>query len=136
MSNPYQTPVSKMGMDSSMQQSFHPMQPLADAAGWMKFLGWTWIIMGGLYCLTIIGIIPGGIMLWMGICVKGAGEKTQAGFPNNNALLYEANKNLATYFTIMAILLIISLVIMALYLIFAVGVIAFGIAGAAGAGGM
>jgi len=109
------------------------MQPLHAAAGWILFVGWFNIIIGILYGITIVGIIFAWLPIWIGICLKNAGEALKAGYPNNAGQLYRASNNLATTFRIVGVLCIINIVIMALYLCFILLMVVIGIAGAAGA---
>lgn len=114
-SNPYSSPLQE-AKPMVGQVSNHPMQPLLEAAHWLTFLGWVFLIMGVLYCLTIIGIIIGWLPIWMGILLKDSGAKLKEGFATgSNMALYESSRRLATYFTIMAILTIIGLAINLLY---------------------
>ncbi len=101
--------------------ALHPMQPLHDAAGWLSLLGWVNIIMGVLYCLSIVGIIVAWIFIWQGILLKGAAEKLKGGFASgDNGQLHEASRNVSTYFIIMGILALIGLIFMALYALFVI----------------
>ena len=109
------------------------MQPLHGAAGWLVFLGWFNIIAGILYALTIVGIIFAWLPIWIGFCLKNAGEALKAGYPNNTPELFRASSNLATVTRIIGVLCIINIVILALYICVVLLVIIVGIAGAAGA---
>ncbi len=119
-SNPYSAPLQPQKQDiGTGGPAAHPMSPLYNSAGWITFLGWVMIIQGILACLTIIGIVFGWLPIWMGILLKGAGEKLKSGFAtSNNGELYESSRSLANYFTIMAILTIIGLAFWLLYMLF------------------
>lgn len=122
--HPYKTPQS------------HPMEPLHAVAGWIAFLGWVFIVLGVIYCLTIVGLIIGWLPIWMGVLLKGASEKLKLGFQaGNEADLHAASKNLGTYFVVLGILTLIAVVINLLYLAVVVIMIIAAIAGAAGAAG-
>lgn len=113
--NPYAAPVYDTGK-SGMGPAIHPMQPLADVAGWMAFLGWVGIVLGVLYCLTIVGAIVGWLPIWMGILLRGASASIRDGFArsDNNALL-NGSRQLATLAVIVSVLAILWLVIMVIY---------------------
>ena len=94
------------------------MSPLHGAAGWLTFLGWVMLIYGIFVCLSIVGILFGWLPIWMGILLKGAGARLKSGFAtSNNGDLYEASRNLSTYFTIMAVMTMISFGFTAIYLL-------------------
>jgi len=114
MSNPYQTPGSydppKPGYGAGGGGS--EMQPLVDVSGWLALIGWFNIIVGGLYCLTLIGAVFGWLPLWIGFLLKNASDKLKSG--QNQA----AAKDLSTFFVIVGVMVIINIVILALYLAF------------------
>lgn len=121
----YQTPF-KGGLPT------HPMEPLHAITGWLTFLGWMFIVIGALYCLTIIGVIIGWLPLWTGILLKGAADKLKQGFQTGNeADLHAASKNLSTYFVIVGVITLIGLVINVLYFGFIATMIMIGIVAAA-----
>jgi hypothetical protein len=81
----------------------------------MKFLGYVYIIGGGLYCLTIIGAIVGVPVLISGLRLKDAGESFASyGMQPNAAMLRTALEQQAKFFFIQKVLIIIALVLMVL----------------------
>ena len=46
------------------------MQPLHDAAGWMKLIGTLAIIQGVLLALTIVGLIIAWLPIWLGVLLN------------------------------------------------------------------
>ena len=138
-SNPYGTPAStdfnqaSYGGVSNGSLS-EAIAPLAESAGWMRLIGWTSIVFGALYCLTIVGIIIAWLPIWMGFCLKNAAEQISAGSAQNDSrLIYDGNKQLKTFFTIVGVLTIINIAIMAIYLVFIViAIIGLGASAASG----
>lgn len=118
--NPYSVsspPAEGMYQNPYKTQQSHPMEPLHAVAGWIAFLGWVCIILGVIYCLTIIGLIIGWLPIWMGVLLKGTADKLKLGFQTGSeAELHAASKNLGTYFVILGILTLIAVVINLLYI--------------------
>ena len=132
-SNPYSSPASlgaSVGGGGTGGGGLNAVMPLKQAAGWMLFIGWFNIIFGVLYALTIVGILFAWLPIWIGICLKTAGESLKAGLNDRN--VHTASKNLGTFFTIIGVLMIIQIAIMCLYLLVVVGILVFGLAAAAG----
>ncbi len=128
--NPYNSPAPVYHSNATGYApkpiSLGPLEivwPLVEARKWLKFLGWMNIILGGIYCLTIIGIIFGWVPIWIGISLKGAGDKLEVAMHSqDSAAAHYACRDLRTVFTIVGVLAIISLVLTALYFL---GLIAF-----------
>lgn len=134
--NPYQTPAHLPSIDTSGKGGSGgatPMQPLVDVTMWLYIIGWTNIVLGVLYCATIVGLLMGWMPLWIGILAKNAADKLKAGPSQHRG----AAKDLATIITIMGVVLLINLAILALYLAFFLLMMLIGVltaaAGAAGA---
>jgi hypothetical protein len=109
--NPYANDHSNTSLTPSEPLSSHPMQPLKDAGHWLVFLGWVWLILGALYCLTIIGIIVAWLPIWMGVLMRRSGEQLKQGFlQGNNGVLYLASRDLAMVITILGITTVIALI--------------------------
>jgi DNA-directed RNA polymerase subunit RPC12/RpoP len=112
----------------------HIMQPLYESRNMMKVFGWTNLIIGIIYCLTIFGAVIGWLFIWMGWLVKGAAEALTIGVETGDeSQLRLANERIALYFKIIGVLTIIGLVIMALYILLFLVVIMLGVIGALGA---
>jgi hypothetical protein len=107
------------------------MQPLHSVNGWLRFLGWFNIIFGIMYAITIVGLLFAWLPIWIGICLKNAGESLQNGYPNNPSEMFRASSNLATVVKIVGVLCIINLAILALYLAFLLVVMVVAISSAA-----
>lgn len=91
--------------------------PLYAARRWIMILGVSMIVMGGLQCLTIIGIAFGWLAIWLGILLYQASKSlTLAVETGNPDIGRDAMKNLATAFTIQGILMVIGLALAALYI--------------------
>jgi hypothetical protein len=75
--------------------------PLAEAAGWMKFLGILSIIAGAFQMLSLVGILWGWLPLWMGILLyQSASSVESARLTGDYQALASAMSNLKTYFII------------------------------------
>ncbi len=108
------------------------MQPLVEAAGWIKLLAWVTIVGGVIQCLTISGIIIGWLPIWMGIILKRAAENLELSRQTNDQrLYYETSKDLAKYFTIAGVLALIGLIFLAVILLVVIVLLIVGVAGAA-----
>lgn len=84
------------------------MAPLVGVKKWMKLVGIMNIIVGGLYCATIVGAIVGWLPLWIGIVLTKASDKLSTG----QILDYrESTQNIATYFSILGVLTLVSLIL-------------------------
>lgn len=96
-----------------------PKMYLAKLVPDMKFVGIFYIIIGALYCLTIIGAIIGVPLIIMGVRLRESSEgfSMYASSDQENFLMI-AYEKLSNFFKIMKILIIIGLVLMALYIIF------------------
>ena len=94
-------------------------RPLHEASFFLGLLAWGSIILGGIFCLTIVGAIQGGIMLWVGITLKGANDSIKHAFQTGNTqALYIASSKLSTYFKINGVLMMIGVGILLLYVLF------------------
>jgi hypothetical protein len=93
-------------------------QPLAKAAGWMKFIGIMMIIYGGFMALTIVGIIVAWIPIWIGILLVKSANKANSAY-NIGELpdIIDSLRSLNSYFTIYGVLLILSIIIMVVLVI-------------------
>lgn len=128
----YQNNIMSQGSGSS-GGALNVYRPLYDSIFFLNFLAWTNIIMGGLLCLIIVGVIQGGILLWVGITLKGACDSIKNAFQTGNAhQLHVASNKLATYFKIYSIMTMIALGFAVLYLLFFIGFLI--LAASAGAG--
>lgn len=99
-----------------------------NAKGWMKFLGVITIISGIGYALTIVGILVAWIPIWMGILLLQAGNKVdEATIRNNPTALVEMMAKIRVFFTIQAILLIVSIAgIIFLFLVAGISIFSLG----------
>ncbi len=90
------------------------MNPIAEKVkgmkGWVKFLGIVSIVGGALYALTIIGIIIAWLPIWMGVVLYQAGERADRYLASGDeSVLVEFLGKLNTYFTIMGVLVLVSI---------------------------
>ncbi len=86
--------------------------------GDMNFVGLFNIIMGALYCLTIVGALFGVPLIFMGLRLREASESLTMYLMNNDfALLERALEKQERYFFIQKVLMIIALVLIIFYII-------------------
>ena len=79
--------------------------PLAEGAGWMKFLGILSIIAGASQMLSLVGILWGWLPLWMGILLYQAANAAEtARLSGDPYALASALGKVKTYFMINGIL--------------------------------
>lgn len=133
--NPFQSPRATgpaPGMSHAMggQIPVGAIMPLVNAKGWLKLMGIVQIIIGGMYCLTIIGAVIGWLPIWMGILLTKASAALEN--PNNPDAVHEAMSKLGTLFTIAGVLTLIWLGMIVLYIVFFIVMIVVGV----GAGAM
>ena len=101
--------------------------PLFESKGWIKFLGILMIFHGLFLSLSIIGLLIAWLPVWMGVLlIKVSTKIEQAKYSGNKTDMLEAQKNLATYFTISGIVALISIIIIVLFfvLILTTGILA------------
>jgi hypothetical protein len=93
-------------------------------SGDMRFVGVFYIIIGALYCLTIIGAIIGIPFIICGLRLRESADSYMAYIGSQDTTMLErAFEKQASFFFIQKVLLIIAIVLMVLYIIF---IIAFG----------
>ena len=86
--------------------------------GWLKFIGIVMYIIGGIMCLTLVGIVIAWIYIWMGITLTKAAKKGTEYMQTLSIFsLIEYNRKMKQYFTITGILTIIGLVFMLFYIV-------------------
>jgi hypothetical protein len=94
--------------------------------GDMRFVGVFYIIMGALYCLTIVGAIIGIPFIICGLRLRESADAYTGFLGSNDAnMLERAFERQGSFFFIQKVLMIIGLVLMILYVVF---IIAFGAA--------
>lgn len=87
--------------------------------GWLKFLGILLIIAGGLYALTLVGIILAWVPIWLGILLLQAGNKASlSSMTRNPSELVIMMEKLRLFFMIYGILAIVSIALVVLGIIF------------------
>lgn len=96
-------------------------QPLARAAGWMKFIGIMMVIYGAFMVISIVGILIAWLPIWIGIIlIKSANKANNAYNIGYAPDLIESLRSLNTYFTIYGVLLILSIVLGVVFLILSI----------------
>ena len=130
--NPYASTSAPVQTNTSGSAPLGVFQPLQDATFFIKFFAWILIVLGVIYCITIVGLIVGWLPLWMGLSLKRSAEALDAskhtGDPN---ALAAASSNLATFFKIVGVLSMIYVGFIALYLVIVVIAVIGGIAAGA-----
>ena len=95
------------------------MQPLSDAAGWMKLVGTLGIIYGVMMGVTIIGLIVAWLPIWMGILLRGAAKEAQAAYASGDeAAAVASTSKLQTMFKVQGVLVLIGLVLWGMIVVF------------------
>jgi hypothetical protein len=130
--NPYDSPqaptISPFSKESSALD-WASIAPLCDVSGWLKFLGIMNIIVGVIYCITIIGAVVGWLPLWIGILLNNAGNSLQSGYQRRSEPEINVGMSkLALTIKIIGILTVIALAINVLYLVFILVAVVGGIA--------
>jgi len=89
--------------------------------GDMRFVGVFYIIIGALYCLTIIGALIGIPFIISGLRLRESAD-AYSGYStsNDSNMLERAFERQASFFFIQKVLMIIGLVLIVLYIIFLV----------------
>ncbi len=86
--------------------------PLAESAGWMKFLGILSIIGGVSQALSLVGILWAWLPIWTGFLLyQAASAADTARLTGDHAALATANNHLKTYFMINGILTLLGILI-------------------------
>jgi hypothetical protein len=85
----------------------------------MRFVGIFYIIIGALYCISIIGAIVGIPLIICGLRVREAADSFTAYLGSNDSnMLERAFERQGSFFFIQKVLMIIGLVLIVLYVIF------------------
>jgi len=87
-----------------------------DMNGWIKFLGIAAIILGGLYALTIVGIIVAWMPIWIGVILLRVANSTREVADGKVESLGEMMASLKTFFLISGVATIISFVFSIIWL--------------------
>lgn len=133
--NPYASPHAIPGSPPSKEAlglDYSTVAPLCNVSGWLKFLGIVNIVLGVIYCLTIIGAIVGWIPIWIGVSLNNAADSLRAGYDGRNerAMLMGMDK-LALSIRIIGILTLIGLIInvltLAVYAVIAILILTAGV---------
>ncbi len=101
------------------------VQPLQNAAGWMKFLGIVLIVYGVLIALSIVGVLIAWLPIWLGVLlVKSSNNARSAYLQGDKYALIASLRNVGSYFTIYGVLTLIGLIfsVVAIVILFATGV--------------
>jgi hypothetical protein len=94
------------------------IRPLDESRGWMKLLAVMLYVVGGVYAITIIGLLVAWLPIWMGYLLwKSAAAAEAANVTGNENDAIESLGRLKTLFTIQGILAIISIGFTLLWLI-------------------
>jgi hypothetical protein len=94
-------------------------QPLASAAGWMKFIGIMFIIQGVLTALTLVGILIAWLPIWIGVLLlQSAGAAQRSHLQDDANALIESLSRLKTYFVIQGVLYLVGIALVVLYFMF------------------
>ena len=109
------------------------IMPLANVKGWLKLIGIVQIVLGALYCLTIVGVVIGWLPIWTGVLLTKASASLEN--PSSPDHVHEAMSKLGTLFTIAGVMTLIWIVLMALYVLFIVGMVVLGVGAGAMSGG-
>ena len=87
-----------------------------DMNGWIKFLGITSIIGGGLYALTIVGIIIAWMPIWIGVILLKVANGSREVADGKVESLGDMLGSLKTFFILSGVLTIISIVFSIIWL--------------------
>jgi hypothetical protein len=85
--------------------------------GWIKFLAIVWIISGGFYALTIVGIIIAWILIWIGIILLKVSNSCGEVAGGKGESLGDMFASLKTFFLLTGIFTIITMALSAIWFI-------------------
>lgn len=98
------------------------IEPLHRGKFWMQLLAVVSILYGVLLALTIVGLIVAWIPIWAGVVLMQASGASSRAFQSGDALeMKHAMGKLKTYFTIVGVLMLISITVMVVSMIFGIG---------------
>ena len=89
-----------------------------DMNGWIKFLGITAIIGGGLYAISIIGLIIAWLPIWMGVILLKVANGSREIADGKAESIGDMFASLKTFFILSGVLMIISIVFSIIWMIF------------------
>ena len=123
--NPYSTPNERIDgagvMDATGELSI--CAPLVRSAGWMKFIGVMFIILGGFSVLTIWGIIFAWVPIWMGVVLVKSAKELRTGYAAKNAAMCtSAFERLRVFFKIFGIIMIVYACLLPIAIIAAIAI--------------
>jgi hypothetical protein len=106
-------------MDQSVTISPMLQMTVNKMSGDMRFVGIFYIIIGALYCISIIGAIVGIPLIICGLRVREAADSFIAYLGSNDSnMLERAFERQGSFFFIQKVLMIIGLILIVLYVIF------------------
>lgn len=101
-------------MENSQQDEMiirETVQPLQNAAGWMKFLGIVLIVYGILVALSIVGLLIAWLPIWLGVLLLKSSKNARSAYLSGNKYdLIASLRNVGSYFTIYGVLTLIGLI--------------------------
>ncbi len=114
MTSPHATPYSLTGggtSGSAREAVMGVIAPLAAAGGWMKMIAVLCFIGGALNVLSIWGIVIAWLPIWQGVLLWKAAGRAQAALMDGSEMTAEAaTKSLKTYFTLMGVMVLLSII--------------------------
>lgn len=115
--SPYQSPVEPTQTDqqSQIQFVFDAFAPLYQRRGWMKLIGIVLMVLGAIYCITIIGVIVGLPFILMGLFMFQSAGHLDNAYAGQIGLFRESMAKLSQAVLIMGILVLIWLILMVIY---------------------
>lgn len=133
--NPYATPRTGLGSQQpkgALGLDYSAIAALCDVSGWLKFLGILNIVLGVIYCLTIVGAIVGWVPIWIGTLLNNASTSLRAGYDGRNEhAIRDGMDKLAMAIRIIGILTLIGLIMQVLavvaYTVIAILIVAAGV---------
>ena len=129
--NPYSSPMPTAGSPQpkpGAELDYNAVASLCLTAGWLKFMGTLSIILGVLYCLTIVGAIFGWVPIWIGISLNRASKSLQWGYAQRSPHEIRAGMDsMALVVKIFGVLAVIWLGMIALYFVFAIVMVFVGV---------
>ncbi|HRI46406.1 MAG TPA: DUF5362 domain-containing protein [Ignavibacteriaceae bacterium] len=101
-----------------MNGSYNLQLLIDKMSGNMKFVGMFYIIMGGFYCLSIIGAIIGVPFIISGLRIRESASAFRSySFNTNEYFLAEAIDKQNSFFNIQKIIMMVSLAFVILYIV-------------------